>query len=478
MRDNETKDPLLTQTQAARWGLPLEAVAELPTRLKSFWMEYGRSAKTRTRDTRAYGEVYLSGLLRMESKRNIAEIARAGKVSVQNMQHFISQSPWSGEQMIEKMQRAVAGRTELAGGVLVLDESADEKAGNKTAGASRQYNGRHGKVDQCQVGTFLTYVHHGIWTWVDGELFIPERWFSADYEAQRVQAGIPAAWEFSTKIQLGWAMIERVLVAGLPFVAVAFDSLYGRSTWLLNQCRTARVEFYADIPETTAVYLHPLRLDEAGQAVGQTAVKVKTIAKAATTIWERLNIRPADCGILQADFARCPVWTLQPDGTICAETLLIRRDKKRCVYTLSNADPDLPLLTLAFRKSERYFVERSIQDAKSELGWDELQAIKLQAWQHHLALTLLASWFIAETRLDWRQQYPVDPTLVREYDREDIRMDFLPQLSLTNVRALLRATLPLPQLSLDEAANLVLSHLDNRTRSRRSRLKKQRASLM
>lgn len=420
----------------------------------------------------------LSGLLRMEGKRNIAEIARVGKVSAQNMQHFISQSPWSADKMIEKMQRAVTERTELAGGMLVLDESADEKAGNKTAGASRQYNGRQGKVDRCQVGTFLTYVHNGIWTWVDGELFIPERWFSSEYAAQRVQAGIPEDWEFSTKIQLGWAMIERALVAGLPFVAVAFDSLYGRSHWLLNQCRTAQVEFYAAIPETTVVYLHPPTLNAAGQVAGQTAVEVKTIAKSADTRWQRLDLRPADCGILRADFTRCPVWTRQSDGTFCAETLLIRRDRKRCMYTLTNAEADLPLHTLALRKSQRYFVERSIQDAKSELGWDELQTIKLQAWQHHLALTLLASWFIAETRLDWRQQYPVDPTLVRDYDRDDIRMDFLPQLSFANVRALLRATLPLPQLSLDEAADLVLSHLDNRTRSRRSRLKKQQSSLM
>jgi SRSO17 transposase len=474
MWDNETNDLLLTKTQAARWGLPMEAIETLPDRLKAFWIEYGRSAKTRTRDTRAYGEVYLSGLLRMESKRNIAEIARIGKVAVQNMQHFISQSPWSADQMIEKMQQAVAERTELAGGMLVLDESADEKAGTKTAGASRQYNGRQEQVDQCQVGTFLTYVHDGIWTWVDGELFVPERWFSAEYEAQREQVGIPADWTFSTKIQLGWAMIERAVVAGLPFVAVAFDSLYGRSQWLLNQCRTAQVEFYADVPETTRVYLQAPTLDESGQVLGQSAVEVKSIAKAGETVWQRVDIRRADCGILRADFARCPVWTLQPDGAICADTLLIRRDKKRCMYTLTNAAADLPLHTLAFRKSERYFVERSIQDAKSELGWDELQAIKLQAWQHHLALTLLASWFIAETRLDWRQQYPVDPTLVREYDRDDIQMDVLPQLSLANVRALLRATLPLPQLSLDEAALLVLTHLDNRTRSRRSRLKKQR----
>jgi len=472
--ENETNDNLLTRTQAARWGLPLEAIAALPARLKTFWLDYGRSARTRTRDTRAYGLVYLSGLLRMETKRNMSQIARTGKVSPQNMQHFISQSPWSADQMIEKMQTAVAQRSELAGGMLILDESADEKSGNKTVGASRQYNGRHGKVDQCQVGTFLAYAHKGIWTWVDGEIFVPERWFSPEYAARRHQAGVPEEWEFSTKIQLGWAMIERVIVQGLPFVGVAFDSLYGRSTWLLNHCRTAKIEFYADLPETALVYLHPPILDEAGQVVGQTAVEVKTLSKAQDTHWQSVNIRPADCGILRADFARCPVWTIQPDGTICAETLLMRRDKKRSIYSLTNAAPALSLQTLAFRKSERYFVERSIQDAKSELGWDDLQTIKLRAWQHHLALTLLASWFIAETRLDWRKKYPVDPTLVREYDRDDIRMDQLAGLSVANMRELLRAALPLPQLSLEEAAALVLTHLDNRTRSRRSRLKRQR----
>lgn len=285
---------------------------------------------------------------------------------------------------------------------------------------------------------------------------------------------MPDEWEFRTKIELGWAMIERALRQGLPFVAVAFDSLYGRSTWLLNHCRTAKIEFYADIPESTQVYWQPPTLDEMGQVVGQAAVEVKSLSKAVTSDWQKVHLRPADCGILQADFVRCPVWTVQTDETVCAETLLIRRNKKPMSYSLTNAAPDLPLETVAFRKSERYFVERSIQDAKSDLGWDDLQAIKLQAWQHQLALTLLASWFIAETRLDWRKQFPPDPTLVRQYDRDDIQMDILPELSFANVRELLRATLPLPQLSLDEARDLVVSHLNNRTCSRRSKLKRQR----
>lgn len=97
---------------------------------------------------------------------------------------------------------------------------------------------------------------------------------------------------------------------------------------------------------------------------------------------------------------------------------------------------------------------------------DEFQAIKYRAWHHHLALTILASWFIAETRLDWEGDHPRDPALADEYE-----MQVLPALSIANVRELLRATLPLRQLSSEEAAALVVQHLDNRSRSRRSRLR-------
>ena len=98
---------------------------------------------------------------------------------------------------------------------------------------------------------------------------------------------------------------------------------------------------------------------------------------------------------------------------------------------------------------------------------DEFRAIKYRAWQHHLALTILASWFIAETRLDWRDDYARDPSLLEYYET-----DVLPALSMANVREMLRATLPLRQLSPLQAAHLVVKHLDNRTRSRRSRLRK------
>ena len=122
---------------------------------------------------------------------------------------------------------------------------------------------------------------------------------------------------------------------------------------------------------------------------------------------------------------------------------------------------------MAWRKTHRYLIERSNQDAKGELGWDEFQTRKYRAWEHQLAMTLLAAWFIAETRLDWMERFAQDPALLAKYE-----VDVLPQLSVGNVRELLRAAMPLPQLSPQEAAQLVASHLVNRTRSRKSRLKK------
>ena len=124
--------------------------------------------------------------------------------------------------------------------------------------------------------------------------------------------------------------------------------------------------------------------------------------------------------------------------------------------------------TMARRESHRYFVERSNQDEKGELGWDEFQAVKYLAWEHQLALTILASWFIAKTRLDWMQRFERNPALLEQYE-----IDVLPLLSVSNVRELLRAAMPLPQLTTQEAAALVVKHLTNRTRSRKSRLSKQ-----
>jgi SRSO17 transposase len=389
----------------------------------------------------------------------------------------MSNSPWSGQALIEQVQQAIVERPELQGGMLILDESADEKSGERSAGAGRQHNGRMGEVDECQVGVYLAYAKEQHWTLWDGCLFLPEKWFSASAAQRRAKAAIPAERSFQTKVELGWQMIEQAKAAGLTFEAVAFDSLYGRSHWLRERCEQASLEYYADIPNNYPLYREaPVLAFEQGKRgkptqkfriVGQVALKAAAFARLPQTVWEKITLRPTERGQMQVEFACYRAWTVSSSGTVREETLLLKRESPTIRYTLTNAPPSTPLATLAYRKCQRYFVERSLQDAKSELGLADFQALKYRAWEHHLALTLVASWFIAETRLDWAEAFPPDPRLLRDDETE-----VLPHLSMANVCVLLRAVLPLRQLSSQEAAALVIQHLDNRTRSRRSRLRK------
>jgi len=467
-----------------RWGLPAEAIADLGNRLHSFWERFRGCFKTRTRDAAEHAWTYLRGLLLMDTERNFANIDRrviSPEGDGQNLQQFMSDSPWVTAAVIQQVQEEVANTLGLAqGGVLLLDESAEEKAGEQSAGAGRQYNGRLGKVEMSQMGVFLTYYKAPVWTWVDGELYLPTHWFAPEMEAERKRVGIPGDRQFATKIELGWQMIHR---AKVPFEAVACDDLYGRSSWLRHQMDQANIVYMAEVPENTQVYLTkpdfgvPLtNSDKPGPKF--TLPQVLSDAKPVTvrqtislpdTYFQRFQVRPTERGILDDPFAMRRVWTIR-DDELAEEWLVIRHEySKKYTFALSNAPADTTLEYLAWLKCVRHFIERSNQDAKSELGWDEFQAQKYRSWEHQLALTILASWFIAQTKYDLVQTFPKDPQLAQQ-----MQLEVLPILSVANVRELLLAVMPLPQLSPDQAARLVVKHLFNRSRSTRSRLNAQR----
>ena len=448
-------------------------------RLAGFYDRFRASMRTATRDTSAYGFCYLSGLLRMKTKRTMANIGRTTEVGEQNMQHFVSNSPWSERALIGSIQDDIKVHPEFqTGAMLALDESADEKAGECSAGAGRQHNGRLGKVEMSQVGVFLSLVTPRVNTWIDGELYLQEHWFSKAYAKRREQAGIPKTRTFHTKPELGWQMIQRAQANEVSFEAVVMDDLYGRNKVLRKRLDQAEIEYYGDVPANTIVYLeqpkivYPLtkrgKRSKRARIIAQQRYEVRELLDHPVLEWSTITLRPNERGMLQAKFGRCRVWTVHK-AQCRQEWLLIRLDKKRVTYVLSNAAPETPLQTMAWRKSHRYFIERSNQNSKSGYGWDEFQAIKYRAWQHHLAFTILAGWFIAETRLDWMARYARDPALLERYE-----VDVLPMLSVDNVRELLRAAMPLPQLTPQEAAELVVDHLVNRTRSRKSRLSRQR----
>jgi len=464
------------------WGLSPSAITGLGQRLYEFWERYSDCFQRTTRDTSVYALDYLSGVLRMTEERNFTSIGRVTGESPQNIQHFISNSPWEAQDVLRQVREEISQTPAFhSGGVLILDESADEKASGKTVGAGRQHNGRLGKVEMSQVGPFLAYANDGIWTWIDGELFLPESWFARGTARERARLGVPANRTFASKIQLGWRMIQRVKTEGLPFEIVCCDTLYGRSQWLRRQIAAAGLIYLADVPCDTRVYLTPPVVGLPQTPDGQPKkrcrrppvisqekpVEGRQVAARSDTVWRRVRVRATERGEINDQFSARRVWTTDGHHQPVQEWLVMRRAEDGTVgFALSNAPADTPLERLAWGKCQRQFIECSNQDAKSEAGWSELRAQKYPAWEHHLALTILATWFVAQTKLDWRQQSPR-----RDELKQQLGVSELPALSTANIRELLRAVMPLPQLTVQGATRLVVERLVNRARSRKSRMK-------
>jgi SRSO17 transposase len=422
----------------------------------------------------------------MDTERNVANSARwvvGPDDDGQNVQQCLSDSPWSAHAVIHQVQQEIAAPPGLrTGGVVLLEERPDEQAGPKRAGAGRQQNGRWGNVEMRHVGTFLAFDTGEVWTWVDGELFVPESWFVPEMGDERERVGIPAERQCATTIAWGWRMIQRVTANGLPFEAVACDDLSGRSGWLRHRLDAAAILSMAAVPDHTVVYLTtpedgvpPPRSAQRGrtpprpQVVSADApVDVRPVTHLPETSCPRVRVRSTERGEWDDPVAMRRVWTIR-DGELAEEWLVIRYEYgQRSTSALSNASTDTPMDRLAWLNCVRHVVERATQDATSDIGWDEVQAQKERAWDHHLAVTILATWCIAHTKHAWAHTSTRDPALAQQVERE-----VLPALSVANVRELLQTVLPMPQVSPEQATRLVVNHVIHRARSTRSRLKTQ-----
>jgi SRSO17 transposase len=283
-------------------------------------------------------------------------------------------------------------------------------------------------------------------------------------------------------------MIQRAKGNGLPFEAVACDDLYGRSGWLRREMDEAGILYIADITKRHVVYLSEPRIEKPTttqpgrrgphpkreRAVSdKPPINVRVLAGSQDIEWQRVRVRATERGELSDEFAVRRVWTIR-DGKVAAEWLVIRRfgdggggsGGGELSYSVSNAPADTTVERLVQLKCRRYFIERANEDSKSDIGWDELRAQKYRAWEHHLALTILATWYVAKTKLDWAREHSRDPLLA-----DQLEVDALPGLSVANVRTMLRATMPLPELTPETAVSLIVEHLVNRSRSTSSRLR-------
>jgi hypothetical protein len=165
------------------------------------------------------------------------------------------------------------------------------------------------------------------------------------------------------------------------------------------------------IPKDTGVWLqNPLRTQDQKGNIMQTVTQI-----AEQSVFEALQVRPSERGLLIAEHAFARIWTQNADDStvFVEEMLVIRREKNgKISFALSNGLEQNHSI-LALWRSQRYFVERTIQDTKSELGWDELQARKYRAYLHPLALCAMALVFIADVKMEQRNLY-VEPQRVQD----------------------------------------------------------------
>jgi SRSO17 transposase len=346
--------------------------------------------------TFASAGAYLQGLLSEVRRKNIERVAETREDwDYQNIQYCVSEAGWDHCEVIE-------GIGVYANGIfkgnrdtgLFIDESGVSKKGEKSVGVQRQWNGRLGKLDNCQVAVFGVLSARAAHCPIDVRLFLPESWVNDPVRCK--ESGIPEEERvFRTKHQLALAIIEDAVARGIDFKWVGIDAFYGRNRDLLRAIEDRGLEFVADVPENLLV-----RLPGSSKSVS-----VKELAQRRPL--RRLTVRSQAKGKLIVDAFSVEVEVDLEDGDVRRWRLVGTREPKEGDFKYSLSCSQAPLRQLAFRQRQRFWVERSFQDGKTSCGMAQYQVRGWKAWHHHMALVMLALLFLLEERLSHAKTIPL-----------------------------------------------------------------------
>src|SRR5262249_37167417 len=164
--------------------------------------------------------------------------------------HFVGAGAWDDEAVAEDLRRHVAQERPDPDAVLVIDPSAFPKSGGSSCGVARQWCGRLGKVENCQVGVFAAPVSDRGAGRVDGDLSLPRDW--ADDPRRRQQAHVPEGVTFAESWRIGLGLVRRCR-QDLAFGWVAGDDELGRCCALRAALRMERLRYVLDVPSNTQV---------------------------------------------------------------------------------------------------------------------------------------------------------------------------------------------------------------------------------
>jgi SRSO17 transposase len=334
-------------------------------------------------DSRRRARMYLLGLRSGAERKNSWTIAeQAGELSPDGMQRLLNHYRWDAEVVRDELRSYVLNNLGDQGGVVVADETGFLKKGTKSTGVQRQYSGTAGRIENCQLGVFLTYVSPRGRALIDRELYLPQSW--TDNPDRCAEAGIENNVEFATKPQLAWRMLERLIAAhgrqAVPWFTAdeAYGDNPGLRSWLDEQDINYVMAVSCDARFTTPT--GPVRADELAAAAPKRG-------------WQRLSAGQGSKGERRYD------WLLLDPGAD-AHLLLVRRSistPSELAYYIVHTRHPVPLAELVRVAGSRRAVEETFQFAKNETGLDHYQVRKYDAWYRHITLSMLAAAFLAVT---------------------------------------------------------------------------------
>jgi SRSO17 transposase len=355
------------------------------------------------REQMEHADMFVQGLLSDLEHKNTESIAYRFGQDRMPLQWFIGVSKWDDAPLRNELARQVGERLGEADGVIVFDPSAFPKSGKESVGVARQWCGRLGKIDNCQVGIYMGYASSREHALVDMRLYLPKEWTKD--QARRKKAGVPKGIRYRTRHQLCLEMLEQH-GDKLPHSWLAGDDEMGRPYWFrrrLNKLgeryllavpsNTLVRDLDADPPEYSGRGCHPkrpwTRVDKWKQSLDEEN-------------WSVVDVRDGAKGPLIVEAVKRRVVGRTDKNQEGHEEVLVvirykDRDDRRVVktdYYLSNGTSENELAEFVRAAKAEHRVEECIQRSKSEAGLADYEVRTWRGWHHHQTLSLIATWFL------------------------------------------------------------------------------------
>ncbi len=371
---------------------------------------------------------------------------------MQNLQHFISNSPWDSGAVMRRVasdtDKLFRENEEKTG--LLIDESGMKKQGKKSVGVARQYLGSSGKADNGQVGVFASLVQGDKVGIIDTRLYLPDE--RTDDRKRCRNAGIPEdRTVFRTGCESGPEMILCAGRQGTGSERVGGDGLYGHDSELRYGPDDAGEFCLPDIHSDQYVYLSDPcpYIPEKRPGKGRPPCRYQSdfdgipaellVRESDESEWKEYCFRTGTEGEKRRKVMVTEVLTRNGEsGKARKEKLIVSKnsDGTEVKYPLCNdRQKRYTDSELLYMQMQRYRIERSLQDAESELGMAEYQVRTWTAWHHHISLTMLALLFMIGQRIRNKEHVPL--------------------LSCSDIKFILANTLPQKANSEEEILNLI-----------------------